>query len=88
MLILAIILLLISIILAYILMMFLEMNNKPSIIAVLLFIFTMFGTATFMEAIYREYSPPAAIDVYRNKTTLLITYKDSVAVDSTVVYKK
>ena len=27
------------------------------------------------------------IDVYRGKTTLEITYKDSVAIDSTVVYK-
>ena len=30
---------------------------------------------------------PTALDVYRGKTTLEITYKDSVAVDSTVVYK-
>ena len=28
-----------------------------------------------------------AIDVYRDKTTLEITYRDSVAIDSTVVYK-
>lgn len=27
------------------------------------------------------------IDVYRGKTTLEITYKDSVAIDSTVVWK-
>ena len=30
---------------------------------------------------------PEALDVYRGKTTLEITYRDSVAVDSTVVYK-
>lgn len=30
---------------------------------------------------------PTALDVYRGKTTLEITYKDSVAIDSTVVYK-
>ena len=30
---------------------------------------------------------PTALDVYRGKTTLEITYKDSVAVDSVVVYK-
>ena len=29
----------------------------------------------------------AMIDVYRGKTTLEITYRDSVAVDSVVVYK-
>ena len=28
-----------------------------------------------------------SIDVYRGKTTLEITYRDSVAVDSVVVYK-
>ena len=32
-------------------------------------------------------SIPKAIDVYRGKTTLEITYRDSVAVDSVVVYK-
>lgn len=30
---------------------------------------------------------PTAIDVYRGKTTLKITYVDNVATDSTVVYK-
>ena len=30
---------------------------------------------------------PTALDVYRGKTTLMITYRDSVAVDSVVVYK-
>ena len=30
---------------------------------------------------------PTAIDVYRGKTTLEITYRDSVAIDSVVVYK-
>ena len=34
-----------------------------------------------------EVTPPTALDVYRGKTTLEITYRDSVAVDSTVVYK-
>ena len=31
---------------------------------------------------------PTAIDVYRGKTTLEITYKDGVAIDSTVVFKQ
>lgn len=30
---------------------------------------------------------PTAIDVYRNKTTLEITYKNGVPIDSTVVWK-
>lgn len=32
-------------------------------------------------------SSPRAIDVYRGKTALEITYRDSVPVDSTVVFK-
>ena len=31
---------------------------------------------------------PTALDVYRGRTTLEITYKDSVAIDSVVVFKK
>ena len=31
---------------------------------------------------------PQAIDVYRNQTTLQITYQDSVAIDSVVVWKE
>ena len=32
--------------------------------------------------------PITPIDVYRGKTTLEITYKDSIAIDSVVVWKK
>lgn len=37
-----------------------------------------------------EYHSPsiAPIDVYRGKTTLEITYRDSIAIDSTVVWKE
>lgn len=31
---------------------------------------------------------PTAIDVYRDRTTLEITYRDGVPVDSTVVFKQ
>ena len=34
-----------------------------------------------------EKSKPSALDVYQNKTTLEITYKDKVPIDSTVVWK-
>lgn len=30
---------------------------------------------------------PTALDVYRGKTTLEITYRDLIAIDTTVVYK-
>ena len=34
------------------------------------------------------YEEPTAMDVYKGKTTLEITYRDSVAIDSVVVFKK
>ena len=40
----------------------------------------------FLTTVFRV-NEPEAIDVYRGKTTLEITYRDSVAVDSVVVYK-
>jgi len=35
----------------------------------------------------QENRKPSAMDVYRGKTTLEITYRDGVAVDSVVVFK-
>lgn len=34
-----------------------------------------------------NWNKPTAMDVYRGRTTLEITYKDSVAIDSVVVFK-
>ena len=47
---------------------------------------SVWSLAAFVSLI--EYNEPTAIDVYRGKTTLEITYRDSVAIDSTVVYKE
>ena len=44
-------------------------------------LYGVFGSA------YVQQCKPKPIDVYRGKTTLEITYRDSVAVDSVVVYK-
>ena len=38
--------------------------------------------------LYQESYKPTAMDVYQGKTTLEITYKDGVPVDSIVVFKK
>ena len=43
------------------------------------------GTIICSEAAKEAH--PQAIDVYRGKTTLEITYRDSIAIDSVVVYK-
>ncbi len=37
--------------------------------------------------VYCFETSPQAIDVYRGKTTLEITYKDSIPIDSVVVFK-
>ena len=50
-------------------------------IIVLTFLFTICLDAYFNKDV------PTATDVYNNKTTLEITYRDSVAIDTVVVYK-
>lgn len=43
------------------------------------------GAAIMVSARYEAH--PTALDVYRGKTTLEITYKDGIAVDTVVVFK-
>lgn len=51
--------------------------------------FVAFGTVLLIAAMETsKQDEPTAIDVYRGKTTLKITYVDSVAVDSVVVFKE
>lgn len=45
-------------------------------------------TAVGLIIAYLIISPPAALDVYQGKTTLEITYKDNIPVDSIVVWKE
>ncbi len=55
----------------------------------LAFILAMLGSwLTSGALMYNEIKKkPSAMDVYQGKTTLEITYKDGVAVDSIVVFK-
>lgn len=53
----------------------------------------MIASISFVTGIILEYcleneQTPTALDVYRGKTTLEITYRDSIAVDSVVVVYK
>ncbi len=41
----------------------------------------------FLVSVHYE-EQPKAIDVYRNKTTLQITYRDGIPVDSVVIFKE
>ena len=54
-------------------------------IVISLFIFIVF-ILIFVQILIQEQTP-TAMDVYQGKTTLEITYKDGVPVDSTVVWK-
>ena len=58
-------------------------NSSMNVIAPFLFIFALIIliTTLFLK------EKPKAIDVYRGKTTLEITYKDRVPIDSIVVWK-
>ena len=47
----------------------------------------IFAFVSVQEMMKIENPKPAAIDVYRDKNTLEVTYRDSVAIDSTVVFK-
>lgn len=42
----------------------------------------------WMACDFYHSTKPKPIDVYQGKTTLEITYRDSVAIDSVVVFKK
>ena len=52
------------------------------------FIYTLFVYSFLVLLLLLSYVyKPKAIDVYRGKTTLEITYKDRVPIDTTVVWK-
>ena len=51
------------------------------------FIIVMYVAGILMGILAYTQLGVRPIDVYRGKTTLEITYRDSVAVDSVVVYK-
>ena len=48
--------------------------------------FSVIFTGVFID--YKHKDKPTALDVYQGKTTLEITYRDSVPVDSVVVFKE
>ena len=82
----AIIIILIIAILAYVAILLIADDDNRFLI----FIggLVQFGIISeIMVLIEIKHPSPTTLDVYRGKTTLEITYRDSVAIDSTVVYK-
>ena len=62
-------------------------NNNARIGAIFVLLGTILTGIGIGSTIAEIHSIPSAIDVYRGKTTLEITYRDSMAIDSIVVYK-
>ena len=76
----------ICIIIIVILAAILDMNKGGStIIGILLGVIISILAMTIIEEISQSIKP---IDVYRGKTTLEITYRDSIAIDSVVIWKE
>ena len=59
-------------------------DAKYPFYTVSVYFFMVIGVWLIFKCDKRE---PTAIDVYRNKTALEITYKDGVPIDSVVVFK-
>ena len=63
-------------------------DTNPGDIAIALFVCIILSVLVgALMAIKINTSEPTAIDVYRGNTTLEITYRDSIPIDSIVVFK-
>ena len=63
-------------------------NNNNPLIELILFMLIFSIILVFITLIVTSLKEePKAIDVYRGKTTLEITYKDKAPIDTTVVWK-
>ncbi len=76
-----------SAVLCFLLAIFNKENDETipcAVMGALIMVFIVGGIYILDEEIHPSITP---MDVYRGKTTLEITYKDSVAIDSVVVWK-
>ena len=60
-----------------------EQTDKLTILGSVSSVFLIIGGASCIYTCKN----PSAIDVYRGKTTLQVTYKNNVPIDTTVIYK-
>jgi vacuolar-type H+-ATPase subunit I/STV1 len=80
--------LIISAFLCFLVYIFQEENEDilcSAVLGALIFAFSIVGINLISKYYNLTITP---IDVYRGKTTLEITYRDSIAIDSTVVWKE
>ena len=78
-------LLIISIIALALILWYVKIEDIEPSLVLLTIVFSCLALGSIHSI--RHYDEPTALDVYRGKTTLEITYRNSVAIDSTVVYK-
>ena len=78
-------LLIVSITVLALILLYTKTEDEDLSKVLLTIIFSCLALGSLLSII--NYNEPTALDVYRDKTTLEITYRDSVARDSTVVYK-
>lgn len=62
-----------------------EIGEVLIIALITIFIFVFIGWTGYHMGIANK---PTAMDVYQGKTTLEITYRDSIPIDSVVVFKE
>ena len=62
------------------------LSALDGILGAMLIGISIIGTYSIIFSIINN-NKPSALDVYKGKTTLEITYKDGVAIDSVVVFK-
>ena len=60
-------------------------RTEPIVSALFIIVLTFLFTVCLDSYFYRDV--PTAIDVYNNKTILEITYRDSIPIDTVVVFK-
>ena len=61
--------------------------KKLNKISTSLLLIPLLLTIDIIASLFAHSKEPTAMDVYKGKTTLEITYKGGVAIDSTVVWK-
>lgn len=82
-----IILVLTIIVLIFLFILIIVDVNKEELLAKILFCPLPLYPFLVLLLLISYTNKPKAIDVYKGKTTLEITYKDKVPIDSTVVWK-
>lgn len=78
--------LIVLLVLAFIWNVFSKDDDNRAISCFFAVMFSIIFTRVFID--YKHKDNPTSLDVYQGKTTLEITYRDSIPVDTIVVFKE